>query len=344
MMVRKVAAAGVLLIVSVLATGNWLYRHPPFGRDPQALFEGMIEGTAYKPHVTRALIPLAVRAISHVLPTTAPDALKRPLRMVGLAPVFFPDTHPEIRPVHYFVWVYLVIASLMLLGEGTRQFLATIYTGDPRLFLVGGALTVAMWPLLASYTSYVYDPFVPTLVLWTFLAGIRGRWVAYYPLLVLAALNKETAVLIPLAVSYAVSEGRSWRGIARRTLADLAIVAAVLGVLGAVVFRGNPGTIVEFHLLDHNLSRAVTYLFLPQLALLLVLVVGLCLPDWRRKPRAAKALALVAAPLVASALFVGYIDELRQYSESLPGFVALAFPTLLSVIGVNVFVPQSRSG
>ncbi|MFI5165196.1 MAG: hypothetical protein ACHQQS_01100 [Thermoanaerobaculales bacterium] len=328
----------------MLAAGNWLYHNPPFGREGFALFEDMIQGTAHKPHVTRALIPLAVRAISHVLPPTATDALKRPLRMVGLEPVFFPDNHPEINPVHYFVWVYLVIASLTLLGEGTRQFLATIYTGDSRLFLLGGALTVALWPLLACYTSYVYDPFTPTLVLWAFLAGMRRKWVAYYPLLLLAALNKETAIVVPLAVSYAISEGRSWRATAKRTLADVAIVAAVWGVLGKIVFRGNPGPVAEFHLLGHNLNYVILYLLLPQVALIAVLTVGLLLPDWRRKPRAAKALAFVAVPLVAAALCAGFLDELRQYSESLPGLVALAFPTLLSVIGVNVFAPQSGSG
>jgi len=341
-MVRRIAAAGTLLIVAVLAAGNWLYRNPPVGRPGLASFEDMIQGTAHRPHVTRALIPLAVRAISQVLPATASDALKRPLRFVGLKYVFFPDTDPEIKPTHYFVWVYLVIASLMLLGEGTRQFLATIYAGDPRLFLAGGALTVAMWPLLGRYyVSYVYDPFTPTLFLWAFLAGIRGKWIAYYPLLLLAALNKETAILVPLAVSYTLGDSRPWRSMAKRTLADLAIVAAVLGVLGAIVFRGNPGPIAEFHLLGHNLNYVVLYLALPQTALILVLVVGLCLPDWRRKPRAAKALALVAVALVGAALFAGFIDELRQYAESVPGFVALAFPTVLLAIGVNVFAPQS---
>jgi hypothetical protein len=341
---RRLAATGLLLIVSLLATGNWLYFHPPLGRDPQALFQGMIDGTAYKPHVTRALVPFVVRGIEGLLPSGAAEGLRRPLVWAGLKPVLLPDTHPEIRPVSFYVWVYLVIASLALLGEGTRRFLASLYAGSSWLFLVGGALTIALWPLLACYSAYVYDPFTPTLVLWAFLAGAQRKWIAYYPLLALAAINKETTVLVPLAVSLALTEAVAWRSTLKRTLFDVGIIASIRAILTLVVFRGNPGSLLEFHMFGHNVNYVIAYLFLPQFALIAILVAGLCAPDWRRKPRAAKALALLVVPLAAAALLFGYVDELRQYAETLPGFVALIFPTVLSQCGIDCYRPRPREG
>ena len=343
-MTRRLAGTFLLLVVSVLATGNWLYFHPPVGRNPNALFQEMIDGTAYRPHVTRALIPFVVRTIGGLLPASSSDVLKRPLMWAGFEPVLLPDTHPEIKPIDFFVWVYLAIASLALLGEGTRRFLAILYRGEGWLFVAGGALTVAVWPLLACYSSYVYDPFTPTLVVWAFIAGIRRRWVAYYPLLVLGTLNKETMALVPVAVGFTLSEADPSKAPWKRTVADVAIAAFVHMGVALLFFRANPGSLVEFHLLDHNLSRAAAALALPPAALIFVLVAGLCLPDWRRKPRAAKALAMLAVALAAAAFLFGYIDELRQYSESLPGFAALVFPTVVSRNGRDCYRPRSGEG
>jgi hypothetical protein len=328
----------------VLATGNWLYLHPPLGRSPNALFQEMIDGTAYRPHVTRALVPFLVRAIADFLPPAASEALKRPLVWAGFAPVLLPDTHPELKPIDFYIWVYLTILSLTLLGEGTRRFLESLYQGDAWLFVAGGAVTVAVWPLLACYSSYVYDPFTPTLVVWLFFAGIRQKWAAYYPLLVLGALNKETTVLVPVAVWFALSERSRWQTHLRRAVVDVALATSVHLGLALLVFRANPGGLAEFHLFDHNLSLAAAALTMPPAALIVVVVVGLCLPDWSRKPRPAKALALLAVPLVAFAMFFGYIDELRQYSESLPGFAALAFPTVVSRNGRDPYRPRPGEG
>lgn len=339
-MARRLVAVGIFVIVSVFATGNWLFMNPFTGAGHKAHFENMIMGTEQKPFVTRALVPWSLRVVGRVLPPHSAEGLKRPLRWAGLQPVFFPDAHEELDPIHFFVWVYLVVASLSLLGIGMWHFLATIYRGSEWTFIAGAAVTIAIWPLLAGGSAYIYDPFTPTLVLWTYLVGIRRSWAWYYPLLALAALNKETAILVPIAVAYCLNGKVPRRATLRRLAIDLLLVAAIRLLLGLVVFGHNPGQLLEFHLLDHNLRYELIYLFLPKLSLLLVLVVGLCAAEWGRKPREAKALALLAVPLVGLALIAACVDEIRQYTECYPGLMAMAFPTVLAAVGRDAFREQ----
>jgi len=56
------------------------------------------------------------------------------------------------------------------------------------------------------------------------------------------------------------------------------------------------------------------------------------------------AVSRVMVRKIASALFAGHINELRQYSKSWPELMALTFPIVLWVIGVNVFVPRNGPG
>jgi len=168
---------------------------------------------------------------------------------------------------------------------------------------------------------------------------VRGRWWLYYPTFVLACLNKETSLLLPVVM--AVWMRRQVLG--RRHLVDL---CAQLLVGGAVVLapswavRDNPGAGLEWHS-GRNLSVPFTVLAWLRLTVLVAAVV-LSLASIRRAPTfLARGFVATLPVLVVAALFFGYIDEVRDYYEALPFIVALVLLTVGRSLGVQ---PRREAG
>ena len=302
-------------------------------------FQGMVDGTADKPFVARALVPFVVRHLAGMIAPEGEAALVSPLQRLKVP---LPEPIPPGRPGHvdlrsYAVWLTLAVGSMVLLADGVRATLNRYYEGPTILFDAMAAASVIAWPSLIWYANYIYDAFTPTVVVWTLLCAIRRRWLAYYGLLILAALHKETMVVIPLAVGYLY-----WREWPRRRLfaeigLQVAGVAAIRLYLSAVVFAANGGPRFNAFWYDnHNVTVSVWLSFLPTAVIITALVVGLVLADWADKPRGLKAMALVVVPLLILAVPFGYVDEIRQYSEGYPGLICLAFPSLVNALNPGV--------
>ncbi len=306
----------------------------PRVQKPLHHFQGMVDGDARKPFVARILVPFVVRTAGDLIPQKLAEAFVSPLRGLGF---HFPGSrkpamrrHLDVR--YYGVWMYLAIGSLILLGEGIYRVLRHYYNGPRILFEVTAAVSLVLWPLLISYASYMTDAFTPTIVVWTLFMAIRRRWLAYYLLLLMAAFHKETMVTIPLALGYLYYHERPWRKLLPLVALQIAGVLAIRIYLSFVVFSANEGSFVQFHLFDHNLSVDLLRNFLPTATLILTLILGLVLKDFREKPRGCKALASTVLPLLPAAILLGYFDEIRQYAEAYPGLVCLAFPTVVSAL------------
>lgn len=344
--VRRVSllllAAGFALQSYLLLSHSQAYR--PRATGPLRHFQDMVDGDGPRPFVTRALVPYAIRVTGDLVDPERIGIFVAPLRAMGFT---FPrDTQPGLRghidPRDFAVWMYLAILSLFLLGEGIHRVLRYYYRGPPWLFEVAAAVSLLLWPVLISYASYLIDVFTPTLVMWTLYMAIRRRWLAYHALLILAAVHKETMIVIPLAVLYLDFNNRPWRRFLPIIGLQMAGVLAIRAYLSLSVFAENPGGLTQFHFFDHTLSANVWRMFAPEGVLIAVLLLGVVLRDLSSKPRGCKALAIVVWPLVLLGSFLGYFDEIRQYSEAYPGLVCLAFPTLASAFRRDIVQRRSE--
>ncbi len=313
--------AGLVLLVFVV--------HPGINGYERAMFGDMVYGRAHKPFVTRTLLPSAVRVVTQATPLRIRDSAAA--RLAG---------NRLVRTLGWerrYLFEYAVAALLMLLclvgfAFTLRQLVRTFYDCSHLAADTVPVFALAALPLMFCYQNYVYDP--ATLLLFTLgiVLIIQKRLALFYPLLVLATLNKETAVLLILV--FAIAQWR--RGPLVRYSGHLLAMGAVWLAVRAFlawVYQANPGELVEFHLVDHNLrlTRMPTRLlhFLGVLALYAWLIGR----DWHQKSAFLRdGLLVTFVPLFGLALLLGYCDEMRGYYEAFPFAFLLALPTAIRLL------------
>ncbi len=314
--------SGLVLLIFVV--------RPGIDGAPRASFPDMIDGTAYKPFVTRALVPVIVRVVAAATPEIVHETVRARIETRRLPNALGWDTE-----LSYEYLVAIAVMWLFLLGfvYALRHLVGVFYDYPPAVTDLAPLAAVIALPFFFAYYNYLNDP--PTLFF--FAAGtalVHARRLRYfYPIFFLATLNKETSIL--LVVLYAVW---SFRDTPRTKLAahvvSLFLIWGVTRALLVMIYRDNPGPPVEFHLLDHNLRLPMLH----PVSLVRFLAAGLALAlvlrtAWGRAPRFLKTGFLVTTvPLVTAALFVGYIDELRDYYETLPFVFLLVLPPVVDAL------------
>jgi hypothetical protein len=296
----------------------------------RSLFIPMVEGTAHAPYVQRALLPLVIRGLSALVPEGRRAALTRTIEEHHILRRGFAKVHWETAQAHrYFLaFLLMLLCYIGFAHYSARLAIVTVgLTDGLRTRALVAVPALLCLPPFLIYTSFLYDP-AQLLLFAAALFFLASRQIAKFAgLFVVCCLNKETAVLlIPVfAVMFRDLSPRS------RYFGVLAwLVICWIGVKGSLVlaFRGNPGSVAEFHLLDHNFH----WLTRPWLLEDLVgwSVVGwLLLFRWKEKPRfLTTAFVCILPPLVLFAFFLGYIDEWRGYYEAYPVAVALVTDTL----------------
>src|SRR3982750_997720 len=109
------------------------------------------------------------------------------------------------------------------------------------------------------YTNFIYD--FPALFLFTLglLLMVRQRWRAYFVVLGLAAINKETAILLPFVFGlYFVRRRELLNAKFWALLLAQAALCLVVKLGINFVFRDNPGQVVEHHF-HRNLELLRSY-------------------------------------------------------------------------------------
>ncbi len=198
------------------------------------------------------------------------------------------------------------------------------------------------FPLLWNYCllNRLYFPFDLPAVLF-FTLGYhwiwRRRWAAYYPLLVVATLNRETAGF--LIVLFALGWWGTMPG--RRLAAHLAAQAALWGLVvgGVGGLPGGRGAPLSTGWLVVNLNVVRDMLTLRGHALKdwakLALAFGgawwLVPWVWRAQERFVRRACLVVAPFVAVCVVRAILDEVRQYGDLIP---VLTTPVVLAAARV----------
>ncbi|UCH84985.1 MAG: hypothetical protein JSW50_04650 [Candidatus Latescibacterota bacterium] len=301
-------------------------RHSGLNQFEQSKFIDMVEGTAYKPFVYRALLPTGVRLVRVVTPTAIQHSLAD-----------FVDNHDFTRGAFdtlkwetHMAYSYLIACVLMYLSFVVFAyyvmklviFVSETLQDNALTRLIISGLALLGLPAFFWYVSYLYDP--PQLALFTaslyFLA--RREMSTFLLFFTLTCINKETAVLlIPI---YAVTCNDQHPR--RRYLSYLLAMVVIFGIIKLFItlaYRDNPGSFVAFHQFRHNAEWLMEGWSLSDIATF-CLVIFLLVYRWKQKPYFLKAGFLCTMiPLFVLAIFLGYIDEWRGYYEAYPLAVGL---------------------
>ena len=315
----------------------------------RADFPDMVYGKAYRPFVTRALFPVVVRVVSQAIPPGLESVVERSaLGSRIISSKYFKEGPKWQMPFlrEYLVAYLLTIGCLILLGltmEALWKILLRPSTPHAYLF---GTLGLAALPICFEYYSHIYD--FPSLLFYTvclYLMASR-RWKSYFAVFALSCLSKETTVLLIAVfalyfVKCEASERRTyWRFISIQVLVFLVTRGGI-----AWIFRNNPGSLVEFHLLDHNL-RVLTTPWSVQALVAWGIIVGLFFKDFAQKPWLLRVAAGMIVPLLALTFFFGFLDELRDYYEVYVPVLALVSYSFCALLRcpIETIAPTSPSG
>ena len=99
------------------------------------------------------------------------------------------------------------------------------------------------------------------------------------------------------------------------------------------VFKSNPGTFIEFHLIDHNLRLLTGYDL--TFAVTILGIILLVFYKWNEKPNFLKTSLWTFIPLIILTLFLGYLDELRDYYEVYPDVIIFIVHSIARILDVN---------
>jgi hypothetical protein len=224
-------------------------------------------------------------------------------------------------------WVFRCLTTLTVGG------ILVTYRAYLSNFMRRGFATLAsiaiVYPMIWNLCllNRLYYPFdVPALLLFVLGCHLihRQRWVPYYVVLVLAALNREAGLLLVL-VQLLVSFGRvPLRKLAAHAVAQLAAVFFIRFSVSMIV-RGAPPRAplltVETNLAVLGDMLALRGNALRDWAKFLLSFGGLwVLIPWavRGLPRTLRRGLLAAVPALGIVLVYGIADEMRLYSEFIP--------------------------
>jgi len=332
-----ILAAVALWVLAAFLTPT--ARHSGLNLYEETRFPAMVQGTAYRPFVYRTLLPSTVRALTAATPAAWREGLDRVTeRRPRLRRIFDVLGWEYQGSIRYYYAAFLMWISFV----GFAHFTVALtchqlgWSAKVAWRTTLGAAALLGLPALFKYSSFPYDPpqlFLFTLALY-FLATERTR--AFLVVFLFCCLNKETAaLLIPIHAVYL----RRKVPVQRIFRESGFLIAGYVVIKGGLVwmFRDNPGSLVEFHLLDHNLAWLAGGWSAAEMIVILILAT-LVFIRWREKPLFLRIAFLGIIPIqVFFALFIGFIDEWRIYYEAYPIVFGLTAATWRLLVGTGSF-------
>ena len=267
-------------------------------QNPLFRLADMIEGTAYRPYVYRALIPFLVRVFERIYPFRA--------------------------ELYTFALMFLALVGFVL---SVRSFAISLWQSVGKADLVSLLSIAGLIPFIAR-DGKIYD--FPDLFLFTlgllFLA--QQKWKIFFIVYLLGCINKETMVFLSLVFAIYFFRRMSAREFWALLMGQV-IVFCVIKLWITWTFRNNPGGVVEVHLVEQVKSLLYLPDFLLFYGLFALCVAIFVLVDWHKKPEFLRfsVVALLPALLVAN-LFFGVPYEIRTYLDVFPVLFLLSIPTV----------------
>lgn len=328
---ERVTFVTLAVIASLVVLFVFLVR-PGMTGHHRADFPEIMNGAAHKPYVSRALVPLAVRAVAALTPTPVRDGVAASLR----GREFVDDVGWYDGFLYEFALTSLVML-LCLVGFAwvLKRLTEAVYEFPKAVNNLAPLAALFLLPLFFRYYSYPYDPATLLLYSMAVLFLVERRFFWFVATVALASANKETSILlIPL---YAVHE---WTHERRTPVGKLLAVAVAWGVVrGALmwIYRDNPGAILESHFTEHTVWFFAKFPMAMRYTLVVVILFFIPLRDrWRDKPSFLRAgLVVTLVPLVVMGAIFGFVDELRGYYEAFPFLYLLALPSVVRWLGAE---------
>lgn len=274
----------------------------------------LVAGTAELPYQFRVLIPWTVGAVM-ALPFISGGVEMELFRLVEFS-------------------------FLFVLAISFRAFLMLFW---PNL-LSSSMLTCLLFYVLPFNTLYTYwYPYdIPAVAF--FVLGLillyRQQWAWYYPLFILATLNRETSLFLTGIFILTLWGKMPVRQILGHVAAQLFIWLAIKAMLQSL-YPSNMGSTFQLTFFENlqTLFQSFSALWLvTNWGMLWVLV----LVGWRKlqDPFLQRAL-LIVHPFLGIMFVVGQIDELRIYTELIPLILAGAILTLITFIKQEQFAIET---
>jgi hypothetical protein len=323
---RLVSLAGCLLLTgfalfAFLRAKEWRL---PTGTP----FADLVYGETERPFVTRLLVPGTTRLLTAATPEPVRENLGEFLSENAAARYVLESLNwtPDIDVRRYgaeTLWALLLLFSCAMLFFCSVRVMHHVLYLSPRTSAIS---VTAAFAFLAPFLNYVHLYDLATLGITTaaLAAMAAQRQRTYLVLFVLAVINKETAILLTLVH---VLTARPTRAVLLFQVSIWFLVRSAIGL----AFRDNPGSAIEFHLLDHNLQLLRYWSLSTVLAWIAVVV--LVLADWGQKPRFLRRALIMAWLLIGFTLFFGFLDELRDYYEVYPVVLFLLLQPLHRLAG-----------
>lgn len=302
---RKIANYCLLTIAAVLAVRYYYSIDFPNYALRLESHRRIVEGEAFSPYQYRVLVPFAAEGLIRLL-SGAVSAKAAFLIAYGIYDLF----------------------AFGLLLFGLRAWLIRWF--DEKLVLLALAYVGATLPI--ALQNHYYQPwsFIETGLFCLGLSAIvAGRYLVLAGIVVIASLNRETAVILPLALlafHWKADNAAARRGL----LVAVALLAVSLGVfVGLRAALGDaPREKTLAQILQHNLQPSSLAMTLLYTALFLGPFWLFALRGWSSAPVAIRRLFLVV-PLYATAILIwGVWYEVRLWMPLYPIFLALALSYL----------------
>jgi len=327
--------AGCVLIMFVISPG--------INDDKPSMFGDMIYGKASKPFVYRVLLPATVRVLSAPVPQTLRNTISNKIEdNISLNKLFKKLKWEKELAVEYSFAMLIMFLSLWGFSIAIRYLFILFYNTSSWFADSVSVLALLGLPTMFQYTSFIYD--FPLLLLYTLglIFLYKQDWIKFLIIFLVGCINKETTILLTLVFYIFYKSSLKKELFNKLLIAQFAIFLLIKSLL-YFIFKNNQGTFIEFHLIDHNLRLLTGYdLTLAAAVLGLILLVFY---KWNEKPNFLKTSLWMFIPLVILTLFLGYLDELRDYYEVYPIVIIFITHSIARILDVNLKVSiQSEPG
>jgi len=334
---NKIIYRSIIAVISLFVLIAFV-KLPPINGDEQSMFSEMVYGTAWKPFVYRTLLPTSVRIISEITPEYIHTALTDKVESNDLIALGLKKLNWESKFItEYLIAMVLMYLSLLGYVYAFRKLFDEIYSSPLWFKNVISIIVLLVIPAMFQpiYSNYVYD--FPALFLFTLglLFLKQQSWKNYLLLFLIACFNKETTIL--LTMIFAI-HFYNHQNISKKFYYQLiAVQLAVFGLIKIfllILFFGNPGGFVEFHLIDRNYLLLNGY-SLTTIVVLMVLILSV-FSNWDAKPKFLRDSLWIGIPLLILTLLFGFFDELRDYYEVLPVIILLISYSMAKILNVEL--------
>jgi hypothetical protein len=326
-------------------------------------FDRMVSFTADRPFAYRVLMPALINGGAFLFPKDFQHAHRlwflenSPLAAYAKNKLFM---HEGLAVKIHLGYFYLFL-SLIFLLYAIRFITNQIYSFPPLFSDACPAIGLLFLPLTFTWGGHIYD--FPELLLAALclICIIKKKWLYYYPLFVLAILNKEVDVLLVLFFIAFCQDTMSKKNIIKHGALQVFIGASLL-LWVRFVFADNPvfPGLNDYwkHNIQYWLNPRSYFLFwdayhigLPisprgSNIFLIVFTAFFVFHKWKNKPLEVKRLFIYTAIFnIPLFLYLGWADEIRTLSLMFPAIYLLAVYSLYRLIypGGSDSKPQGRA-